>query len=95
MLILIATVQEQLRKVNYENFSLMNDSCVYQDEQRSGFIPTNELHNIAKSFKLPVKDHLLQALLQRANTNEDGHTDYRQFIGFLNWRDMPGKAFCL
>ena len=70
----------------------MNDACVYQDKQKSGFITTAELHNISKSFKLPIKDHLLQALLKRANTNAEGHPDYRQFIGFLNWRDMPGSG---
>lgn len=88
---MVATVQEQLRKVNYENFSLMNDACVYQDTKGTGFIPPIELHNISKSFKLPVKDHLLRSLLQKVNTNEDGHLHYRQFIEFINWRDAPGE----
>lgn len=89
LIVLIAAVQEQLRKVNYETFSLMHDACVYQDEERTGLISTSELRNICKSFKLPVQDQLLQSLIQKVNTNEDGCTDYRQFINFLNWRDMP------
>jgi len=88
-LTLAATVQEQLRKVNYENFSLMHQACVYQDKDSTGFIPMSELRNIAKSFKLPVQDRILQALIQISNTSDEGHTDYDQFIRFLNWRDHP------
>jgi len=86
---LVATVQDQLRKVNYENFSLMHDACVYQDVHRIGFIPLKELENIFKSFKLPVKDHLLKSLLNQIHTNEHKCLDYREFISFLNWRDNP------
>ena len=30
--VLVATLQEELRKVNYESFSAMMDACIYQDE---------------------------------------------------------------
>jgi len=86
---LTATVQEQLRKVNYENFSLMSDACEYQDQQKTGFIPLAGLQNIVKTFKVPVKDRLLQVLLQHVNVNEKGDVDYNQFLRFLNWRDIP------
>merc|ERR1712025_328167 len=61
----------------------------YQDQQQTGFISTAQLRNIAKTFKVPIQDQLLQALLQRVKTNETGNVDYREFIGFLNWRDKP------
>uniref|UniRef100_A0A7M5VAV7 EF-hand domain-containing family member C2 n=1 Tax=Clytia hemisphaerica TaxID=252671 RepID=A0A7M5VAV7_9CNID len=86
---LVASVQEQLRKVNYENFSLMNDACIYVDERKTGFIPLGELKNISKSFKLPIQDHLLEKLLYHTKSNGDGHLDYQHFISFLNWRDQP------
>jgi len=89
---IIAAVQETLRKVNYENFSLMNDACVYHDQERTGFIPAKELRNIGRSFKLPIKDELLTGLLNGLTTNDQGHVDYRQFIEFLNWRDTPVAA---
>lgn len=86
---LVASVQEQLRKVNYENFSLMNDACIYVDQTKTGFIPIGELKNISKSFKLPIQDHLLEQLLYHTKSNGDGHVDYQHFISFLNWRDQP------
>lgn len=88
---LVASVQEQLRKVNYENFSLMNDACIYVDQTKTGFIPIGELKNISKSFKLPIQDHLLEKLLYHTKSNGDGHVDYQHFISFLNWRDQPGN----
>ena len=86
---LVASVQEQLRKVNYENFSLMNDACIYVDQTKTGFIPIGELKNISKSFKLPIQDHLLEKLLYHTKSNGDGHVDYQHFISFLNWRVHP------
>lgn len=85
---IIATVQEGLRKVNYENFSLMSDACIYQDQHKTGFISLGKLQNIVKTFKLPINDSLLQALLLHVNT-KDGDVDYSQFLRFLNWRDNP------
>lgn len=87
---LVASVQEQLRKVNYENFVLMKDSCVYADQTSSGFIPVTEMRNIVKSFKLPIQEYLLQALLEFTKSDGEGNIDYVQFIQLVNWRDHPG-----
>ena len=82
-----------MRKVNYENFSHIGDACTYQDQSNSGHISLKQLRNIAKSDSLPIKDHLLQELLNHLNTDAEGNVDYKQFIDFLNWRDKPGEKF--
>ena len=88
---LIVCIQEQLRKVNYESFSLMHDACSFQDANNTGRISPVELRNICKSFKLPVKDHVLQQLLQKVVSDIDGQVDYWKFIEFLNWRNFSGS----
>ncbi|XP_047130574.1 EF-hand domain-containing family member C2 isoform X1 [Hydra vulgaris] len=85
---LVALLQEQLRKVNYESFSLMQDACSFQDTNNTGLISSFDLHNICKSFKLPLKDDLLQCLLQKV-VSPDGKTDYCKFIELLNWKNLP------
>eukprot|EP00794_Sanderia_malayensis_P011387 gene11387-12573_t len=87
--VLVATVQEELRKVNYESFSVMMDACVYQDEIGSGFIPMKDLWNITKSFNVPIKNHLLELVIANTDKNEADEVNYKQFINFLNWRDYP------
>lgn len=71
----------------------MNDACVYADQNKTGYISMAELRKIAKSFKMPIQDYLLQRLLQNSKRNDDGDLAYDQFIGFLNWRDNPGRLF--
>jgi len=87
--LLVATLQDELRKVNFENFSSLMDACVYQDENGSGFIHIQNLWNITKSFKVPVKDHLIQSVLTRTERNSEDEVNYKQFIEYLNWRDHP------
>lgn len=86
---IVASVQEQLRKANFENFSVMLDNCAYQDTRKSGFIEGKELHNLCKSFNVPAKQELLDEILMRIERNERSDVNYRQFIQLLNWRDSP------
>merc|ERR1719378_669236 len=87
--VLVATVQEELRKVNYESFSVMMDACVYQDEDGTGFIPRKDLWNITKSFNVPIKNHLVELVIENTDKNGSDEINYRQFVNFLNWRDYP------
>lgn len=49
-----------------------------------------ELHNVVRSFNIPAKQELLDAVLLRMKRNGDGQVDYKQYIDAINWRDHPG-----
>ena len=50
-----------------------------------------ELHNVIRSFNIPAKQELLDAVLMRMQRNSKGHVDYKQYIDAINWRDHPGR----
>jgi len=95
---IIARAQEVLRKANWEDFSLMQDRCIYMDqgkqEGETGHIGRKELENICKSFKLPIvsKPDLLQKVLDIAHRDASGNIDFHKFIQSINWRDNPVAA---
>lgn len=49
-----------------------------------------ELHNVVRSFNIPAKQELLDAILMRMQRNSQGQIDYKQYIDAINWRDHPG-----
>merc|ERR1712048_894509 len=95
---IIARAQEILRKANWEDFSLMQDRCIYMDqgkqEGETGHIGRKEMENICKSFKLPIvsKPDLLQKVLDIAHRDASGNINFHKFIQSINWRDNPVAA---
>ena len=57
---------------------------------RKGYIDMLELHNVIRSFNIPAKQELLDAVLMRMQRNSNGQIDYKQYIDAINWRDHPG-----
>ena len=51
-----------------------------------------ELHNVIRSFNIPAKQELLDAVLMRMQRNTNGQVDYKQYIDAINWRDHPGES---
>ena len=62
---------------------------------RKGCIDMMELHNIVRSFNIPAKQELLDAVLMSMQRNSHGEVDYKQYIDALNWRDHPGTYHIL
>ncbi|NWS69140.1 EFHC2 protein, partial [Crotophaga sulcirostris] len=60
---LLGVVQEQLRKKNFENFEQLSAVFIYNDREKCGVLPRETCRTICKSFKLPVDNDDLQALL--------------------------------
>ncbi|KAK3754025.1 hypothetical protein QZH41_020312, partial [Actinostola sp. cb2023] len=85
----IASVQEQLRKENFEDFSAMKEACQYEDIQSTGHLPAKDVHNLCMRFKVPAKQELLDAVLSGTGRNEQGLVNYNQFLQLINWRDSP------
>ncbi|CAB3991030.1 Hypothetical predicted protein [Paramuricea clavata] len=86
---MIAAIQEQLRKANYEHFTNVYDACRHQDIEQKGYIDMLELHNVVRSFNIPAKQELLDGVLMRMQRNSNGQVDYKQYIDAINWRDHP------
>lgn len=64
------------------------DVCIF----RTGYIDMMDLHNVARSFKIPAKQELLDAVLMRMKRNTNGQVGYKEYIDAINWRDHPGKC---
>ncbi|NXX85998.1 EFHC2 protein, partial [Urocolius indicus] len=89
---LLAVAQEKLKKNNFENFEQLSAMLVYNDREKCGVLPHEICRTVCKSFKLPLADDDLQALL---TTFEDDHkqVEYKKFVDGLNWRKNQIPAF--
>ncbi|NWI26364.1 EFHC2 protein, partial [Sula dactylatra] len=89
---LLAVAQEKLKKNSFENFEQLSAVLIYNDREKCGVLPHEMCRTICKSFKLPMADDDLQALLTMF---EDDHkqVEYKKFVDKLNWRENPIPAF--
>ncbi|XP_075287037.1 EF-hand domain-containing family member C2 isoform X1 [Opisthocomus hoazin] len=89
---LLAVAQEQLKKNSFENFEQLSAVLIYNDRKKCGVLPHEMCRTICKSFKLPLADDNLQALLTMF---EDDHkqVEYKKFVDGLNWRENQIPAF--
>ncbi|XP_072708448.1 EF-hand domain-containing family member C2 isoform X2 [Ciconia boyciana] len=89
---LLAVAQEQLKKNSFENFEQLSAVLMYNDCEKRGVLPHEMCRTICKSFKLPVADDDLQALLTMF---EDDHkqVEYKKFVDGINWRENQIPAF--
>ncbi|NXE23151.1 EFHC2 protein, partial [Ardeotis kori] len=89
---LLAVAQEQLKKNGFENFEQLSAVLIYNDREKCGVLPREKCRTICKSFKLPLADDNLQALL---TTFEDDHkqVEYKKFVDGLNWKKNQIPAF--
>ncbi|KFP66542.1 EF-hand domain-containing family member C2, partial [Cariama cristata] len=90
--VLLEVTQEQLKKNNFENFEQLSAVLIYNDREKCGVLPHEMCRTICKSFKLPLADDDLQALLTMF---EDDHkqVEYKKFVDGLNWRKNQISAF--
>ncbi|KAM6290237.1 EF-hand domain-containing family member C2 [Porphyrio hochstetteri] len=89
---LLAVAQEQLKKNNFDDFERLSAVFAYKDHVKCGVLPHEVCRTVCKSFKLPLVDDNLQALL---TAFEDGNkqVEYKKFVDGLNWRDNQIPAF--
>ncbi|XP_042644745.1 EF-hand domain-containing family member C2 isoform X1 [Tyto alba] len=89
---LLAVAQEQLKKNSFENFEQLSAVLIYNDREKCGVLPHETCRTICKSFKLPLADDDLQALLTMF---EDDHkqVEYKKFVDGLNWKKNQIPAF--
>jgi Ca2+-binding EF-hand superfamily protein len=84
---LLAMLQEQLRRANFEDFHLLQEQCQSYDFNRTGYLCLEEFRQVLVSLKAPVEDDMLRALVARMPLNEQGAVKYEELIRYMNWRD--------
>ncbi|XP_020851710.1 EF-hand domain-containing family member C2 [Phascolarctos cinereus] len=82
---LLALAQEQLKKYTFEVFDKMIAMCIYKDQAKIGLLPSSAVRTLCKSFRMPVSDDLLRALLSKFGDSQE-QIDYRKFFCAVNWR---------
>ncbi|KAJ8030955.1 EF-hand domain-containing family member C2 [Holothuria leucospilota] len=86
---LVAIVQDQLKKANFENFVNLADGLAHRDTDNSGFLNVEHVRSTCNAFRVPLPTDLLRTLLDKMEKNEEGCINYNQFVAYLNWRDFP------
>ncbi|XP_065533163.1 EF-hand domain-containing family member C2 isoform X2 [Lathamus discolor] len=89
---LLAVAQEQLKKNRFENFEQLTAVLQYNDCEKCGVLPHKVCRTICKSFKLPLADDDLQALLTIFE-DDNKQVEYEKFVDGLNWRENPIPVF--
>ncbi|XP_074156905.1 EF-hand domain-containing family member C2 isoform X2 [Sminthopsis crassicaudata] len=85
MTFLITLAQEQLKKYTFEIFDKMIDMCTYKDQAKTGLLPSPAIRILCKSFRMPLPDDLLRALLSKFEDSQE-QINYQQFFSSINWR---------
>ncbi|NXS53837.1 EFHC2 protein, partial [Brachypteracias leptosomus] len=89
---LLAVTQEQLKKKSFEDFEQLSAVFLYNDREKCGMLPHETCRTICKSFKLPLADEDLQALLAMFEDDRK-QVEYKNFVDGLNWRENQIPAF--
>uniref|UniRef100_A0A2C9JF73 EF-hand domain-containing family member C2 n=1 Tax=Biomphalaria glabrata TaxID=6526 RepID=A0A2C9JF73_BIOGL len=84
-------IQEELRKKNYEDFSILIASLRQEDKNCTGYLDRQTIRKEFIAQHVPLPDDMLQAALSVAKTatNNNEQVLYEDFINSLNWRDYP------
>ncbi|CAL1546448.1 unnamed protein product [Lymnaea stagnalis] len=88
---LIAIMQEELRKKNFEDFSVLVASFRHQDKNCTGYLDRETIRREFAAQHIPIPEDMLRAALSVAKTAENNNelVLYEDFINSLNWRDHP------
>lgn len=56
-------IQQHLRKLSYEGFEDLLNSCYYEDYENKGTIKSTILRRIFKTNRLPISDDIVRKLI--------------------------------
>lgn len=89
--VLLAVAQEQLKRKAFEHFSKLSDVFAYNDRERNGLLPSQEVKTVLKAFRIPLADDLLRTILSRFE-DEHGKICYQKLTTGLNWREKSADV---
>ncbi|XP_064615278.1 EF-hand domain-containing family member C2-like [Liolophura sinensis] len=85
---LIAMIQEDLRKKNFESFGKLIEGMMQVDTAKQGILDADSVRTVFHAHHVPVPDELLRSLLG-SRMDGSGKVSYRDVIQEINWRDNP------
>ncbi|XP_044525159.1 EF-hand domain-containing family member C2 [Gracilinanus agilis] len=88
----LSLAQDQLKKNTFEIFDKMIAMCIYKDQAKRGLLPSSAIRTLCKSFRMPVADDLLRALLSKFEDSQE-QIDYQKFFDSINWRVNAAPPF--
>ena len=84
---LVALVQNQLKKLNFQNYKTLWQAFQDYDADKSGFVDKKELAAVCSKAGFDLEDALLDDLVKQAGGDAEGKINYESFVNFLNWKD--------
>ncbi|XP_028991577.1 EF-hand domain-containing family member C2 [Betta splendens] len=85
--LVLAVVQDLLRKKPFEEFPELSRAFSYRDRHRTGRLSIKDTRTICKSFHVPLPENLLGDLFSRFAEGEE--IDYHAFLAGINWLENP------
>ncbi|VDN96960.1 unnamed protein product [Rodentolepis nana] len=86
---IISLIQQHLRKLSYEGFDDLLNSCKYEDYKNKGIIKSTILRRIFKANRLPISDDIIRKPIELFQDSENEMIDYKEFINQMNWKCNP------
>ena len=95
---LVALVQSQLKKLNFQNYETLWEAFQDYDKDKSGFVEKHELKAACAKAGFELEEPLLDDLVKQVGADADGKLDFKAFVNFLNWKDYlhngkPGEEY--
>ena len=95
---LVALVQSQLKKLNFQNYETLWEAFQDYDQDKSGFVEKHELKAACAKAGFELEEPLLDDLVKQVGADADGKLDFKAFVNFLNWKDYlhngkPGEEY--
>jgi hypothetical protein len=87
--VLRSSVQESLRRANFENFNDLRKALMLRDPEKTGFLHAADVRKTALAMHINIQNDLLSHFIARLGA-PTGQVDYSRFLNEINWRDNPG-----
>jgi hypothetical protein len=84
---LVALVQHQLKKLNYQKYDTLWKAFQDYDKDKSGFIEKEELAAACSGAGFELEEELINALTKECGGDAHGRINFQAFVNFLNWKD--------
>nr|CDS29969.2 hypothetical transcript [Hymenolepis microstoma] len=94
---IMSLIQQHLRKMSFEGFEDLLNSCYYEDYENKGAIKSAILRRIFKANRLPISDDIIRKPIELFQDSENEMIDYKKFINQMNWKCNPislGRLAC-
>lgn len=91
---ILAMVQEQLRKNNFEDYQNILNTFKYEDSSASGVLDQSVVRRIMLSQRVPLSKDLLHQLIESFVSKDEQTIHYEEFLSNIDWHQNapPGRS---